>query len=314
MTTLHCLRSSRRTLIPLLWLLWLFLAMPAFAAEEVSVTEAPLEVSHFELNLSTSLRSTQGGFDPYGAYHAYPEGSSAWSLTTNLGASYRFSRVFEGVVLLPFRQSRNIFPTGSQTSTSIGLPLFETKIHLGGWPHLVVHLGVAPPWQYRSSTFEGSPADSISDDPNDGNAGASVHIGAGVSRTFHPLRLAFDVTAILPFTSSQTPDNAPAGTPDTHIHKGNRLQVNEGLSYQFNSRWRLNSGLRQMWSASNSIDDVDALGSRGRLFTTSLGVSYQPNRAWRWMTSFESAYPFYSFAVNQSYAPTVALGMTYVGI
>jgi hypothetical protein len=286
----------------------------AFCAEEtVSVADEPLRTNHYEFSLSNSVRAMQGSFDPYGAYHAYPEGTEAWSLMTRFGVSYRFSKKWAAGFSLPVRQNQMQTSTGSSSSTSVGGMNFSIKYHLGGWAHPVIHVGGGPPWAYRHRTMEGDPRAAITEDSNDGMmGGASIHVGAGISRTFRWLRAALDSTIMLPFASTQTNTDGTAGS--VSVRRGNRLQLSEGLAYVGGRGWSINGSLRQMWSGLTSADGVDVMGTRSRAFSTSVGASYAPSKNWRLRAGYDTQFPFYAYAVNSSYSPSVTLGMTYVGI
>ena len=263
----------------------------------------------------------QGSFDAYGSnYTPFRAGQhralseSMW----NLSASYRVTQLLEFGMSLPLRRSSESFPTGSSQSWSLNCPSINGRLHLGGWPHVVVHASGSGPWKYRSMSMTGDPSASMPDDLGDGFvSGASVSVvGVGVSRSFHPFRIAFDVSGTHPFASTSVPQDAPAGFTVAPITSaaGDRLSFSEGLSYMLGKRWTLNTGFRQYWSGPTIINGaVDDL-SRGRSFSTSVGASYIPNRDWRVNASFETQYPFYSYAVNLPYAPGASLGLSYVGI
>jgi hypothetical protein len=301
---------------------WVFAALAwgalgihsAFAAEEVSVTDEPLHLNSYQINFSNSLRAQQGGFDQFGAYHSYPAGSDAWSYTSNIGGSYRLSQKWEVDASASFRKSESTFPTGDKNSFSYGSPTFDVKYHLGLWPHLVIYAGASPGWVYGKNHTDGNPTASLYDDFGDGNfMGAAANAGIGASRSIHRFRIAFNAGTIVPFTTRMYPTDPP-NAPSYVMRAGNRYQLSEGLGYTLSDQWGLNGGFKQMWGMDSSVEGTSTANTAGRLFTTNFGATYNSSPQWRWMASFETSYPFYSYIVNQSYAPAVSLGVTYAGI
>ena len=292
-------------------------AFAAGADDEVSVTDAIVTDHHYQFGISSSARAMQGSFDAYGNYQPFAPGSTAVTYTTILTSSYRLSQLFEVGMGLPLRRSSETFPTGTMTSWGLNSPSVNVRAHLGGWPHVTVHVSGSGPWKYSSRTSSGDPGASMPDDLGDGFvSGASLSAGVGVSRTFSPFRVAMDVTGTHPFASTSTPQDAPAGftVADVTSQSGDRLGFSEGLSYLLSKSWTINAGLRQYWSGPTSVNGLIDGTSRGRSFSTSLGMSYIPNTDWRINASYETQYPFYAYAVNLPYAPAVSLGLMYVGI
>ncbi len=310
-------KFSIRLLLVSLTLMSLSLSLSvALAAEDVDVTDIPIESGHYQLGLMTAYRPTQGAWDPYGNYTTYPDGSVALSVFTTISFSYRFNKDWEIGLSLPIRQSRMIMPTGDSASTIVGGFGGDVRYHVGGWPHLILHAGVGTPWNWRHMTVNGDPRASFStNDLSTDISGWSMRVGAGVSRTFYKVRAAFDLSAGIPIgTSDMTSDGPPLPGPPPQVGQGKRIQALEGLSYLATKQWSINSGLRQSWAMDTSVNGVAVDGSAGRLFTTSIGLSYNPSHDWRWTGSFDTPYPFYSYAVNQPYSPTFAVSMVYMGI
>lgn len=303
---------------------WALLAAVAFwvsptvhaADEEVSVTDAIVADHHYQLGLSSSVRAMQGSFDAFGAYHAFPDGSAAVNTSWNIAGSYRLSRLIELGTSVPLRISRMTFPTGNSTTASINSPGMDARIHVGGWPHLVVHVGGSLPWKYHSMTSAGDPGASMPDDLGDGMVfGASMRVGAGVSRSFGRFRVAMDSTETHPFASTGVPSDAPPGyTQQITTQGGDRISFSEGVSYLVTQKWSVNGGFRQYWSGPSYASGLVQADTRTRSFSTNLGVSYLPGPNWRVNGGFETQYPFYAYAVGIPYAPAVSLGMSYVGI
>lgn len=298
----------------------LFGAGSAFAAgpdDQVSVTDAIVSDHHYSFGFNSSVRAMQGSFDAYGNYQPFAPGSTALTYSMNLSASKRLSQLFEVGMGLPIRRSSETFPTGTSTSWGVNSPSVNARMHLGGWPHVDVHVSGSGPWKYSSRTSSGDPGASMPDDLGDGFvSGASISAGVGVSRSFSPFRIALDVTGTHPFSSTMTPQDAPPGVYVAPVtsQSGDRLGFSEGISYSLTKSWTINGGLRQYWSGPTSVNGAIDDTSRGRSFSTNLGMSYLPNADWRFNASYETQYPFYAYAVNLPYAPAVSLGLSYVGI
>jgi hypothetical protein len=306
-------RYSRR--LAILAVLILFYSMQSYAVEEVSVTDEPVVVGHYQFNLGTAVRAVQGTFDPYGQYEAYPGGSKALAVMTNLGASYRFTKKWEGSISGNVMNSNSSFPTGTMQSTSVSGPLTDVRYHLGLWPHLIIHVGASPGWHYSSRNSTGNPTASLPDTFGDGTYnGAAAHIGIGGARSVGKFRFAFDFNSIVPFPSSRVPSDAPTDTPPMSLRTGDQLVLSQGLAYSLARKWMLSSSIQEDWGASSTQNGVDVPDTKSRFFSSSLGVSYSPNETWRWLATYSTSYPFYNYAVNGSYAPAVILGMTYAGI
>jgi hypothetical protein len=299
----------------LLALVILFCSARSYAVEEVSVTDEPVVVGHYQFNLGTAVRAVQGTFDPYGQYEAYPDGSKAVAVMTNLGASYRFSKKWEGSISGNIMDSDSTFPTGTMQSTSVSGPLTDVRYHLGYWPHLIIHVGVSPGWHYSSRNSTGNPTASLPDTFGDGTYnGAAAHLGVGGARSIGRFRLAFDFNSIIPFASSRVPSDAPTDSAPVSVRTGDQLVLSQGLAYNLSRKWMLSSSIQEDWGASSTQDGVDVPDTKSRFFSTNLGVSYTPDETWRWLATYSTSYPFYNYAVNGSYAPAVILGMTYAGI
>ncbi len=292
----------------------LLLPFVARAADEVSVLDPKLESSHYEISLMSGYKQVQGSFDPYGVYGTLPSGSQAWALMEVLGVSYRFSETWEGTLSLPYRHSEMYLPSGSSNSTSVGGTTIGSRYHLGGPAHVVIHGSVGTPWRSSDRSSVGDPGASLPPDSNDGyTSGTSVSLGVGGSQAMGDFRFALDLSDTYSLPTDQTLSDAPNGTPAVTLQNGNRLGLSEGLSYRLNELWRLNGGLRQSWTADQNANGKDVAGSASRVFSTSAGISYLPSPAWRVAVNYETLYPFYAYAANQSYGPGISLLLIYVG-
>ncbi|MGZ3687791.1 MAG: hypothetical protein ACXWPM_06090 [Bdellovibrionota bacterium] len=289
-------------------------ASSAFAVEEVSVVDRPLHQSNYELSMMTFVRSTQGSFDPYGAYTSFPSGSSAFSLMTTLGGSYRLPWGFEVGGGIPFRQSFMNFPSGSTTSSSLGGVSAHLKFHAGTWAHLVPHIAAVTPWKWRATKTDGDPGASMPEDFGDGMSTAAFHAGIGASRSYKFIRGALDVTGMFPFAMWQTPMDGAPNSPAILVRSGNAIQLLEGIAFTLPKGFTINGNLRQMWADSTVVDGNSISGTKKRLFTTGVGLAYSPSPSWRFTGTFDTPWPFYAAAVNMPYSPSFGFMMAYVGI
>jgi hypothetical protein len=293
----------------------LLFSVSAHAVEEVSVTDEPVVVGHYQFNAGTAVRAVQGTFDPYGQYAAYPDGSKAVSVMTNLGGSYRFTKRGEASISANISNSNSDFPTGSMESTSVSGPLTDVRYHLGLWPHLIIHVGVSPGLHAGTRSETGNPTASLPDNFGDGTYnGAATHVGIGGARSVGRFRFAFDVNTIIPFATSRVLSDMATNSTPVSMRTGDQFLLSQGLAYNFNRKWSLNGSIREDWGASSTQDGEDTPNTKSRLFSSSLGASYAPDETWRWLVTYSTSYPFYNYAVNESYAPSVMLGLTYAGI
>lgn len=309
---------------------WLWIALAIFATasdqavagitDEVSVADTPIEIGNYTFGMRSAFRLIGGVFDEYGNYTNYPNGSQAWSLMTSLSASYRFSRFLEGDVSVPLRQSEVDSTTGSSDTTSMGGPSLSVRAHLGTWAHLVFHGGftfMSPPAFIRSS--EGDTSMSLPQNLGDGAAaGPSVNWGLGGFRSLGKFRFALDAMMVYYFNWAQDMSESPPDTPQLWIQPGMRFQLSETGGYALTRKWTALLGFHQAWqldtfSSTAGLPSIDALGTANRTYSSSVGAAFAPDHHWRFTASFDTPFPFYDYAVNQAYAPSVSLSMTYSG-
>lgn len=291
--------------------------MPSSASADmdVDVTEPKIDTGHYELEITTALKSIQGTFNPYGEYYSFPDGTQAWNWLTTLGGSYRFNPYFEASASVPIRQSSMNFPTGSINSTSIGGALVGGKLHLGGWPHLVLHAGISTPFRYSSTTTTGDPSASAPADFGDSyTSGLSFPVGMGVSHAFGRFRFAIDASYTIMMASEDNLSDAPPGTPPVSVQPGNRFKFTEGMSFNIDSHWYLNAGSQQMISGDTYADGVDIPGTAGGVMSMSFGATYSPNPTWRYTASVQTLLPYYVLDANQSYGPGISLSISFLGM
>ncbi len=271
-----------------------------------------------DLGISTSFRATQGSFDPYGYYVPYPNGSSSWSVSENLKGAYHFSKDWDMSMTIPIRKTETDLPSGSKSSDSVGFPQISAHHRIGGPANLSLNAGVNFPWKWSASKTEGTPAASISGDSATDTppAGVSTSFGIGSVQHLGRFRLSGDASTTYAFAS--VPENrggdGVVANPNVSVRPGMRFQLHEGLAYLLNQHWNVSGGLSQMWLQSTVANGVVSDGTAGRIFSSSLGVSYTPDTIWRWGLGYETQFPFYSYIVNQPFAPAVSLSLTYAGM
>jgi hypothetical protein len=296
----------------------------ALADEEVSVTDAPVRRDNIQLTIMTNYRQTQGSFDPYGTYNAYPAGSDAWSAIQVYSVSYRFDSPFELGLSFASRRSESTFPTGSSESTAFGSPSISGRYHLAvnRETHVIFHGAFGTPFKMSSHEIGGDPTASMSAD-GDLSApvgapmgGYTLRGGAGISRSFRaiPIHISFDANVTYSFQSTGPVMDGPDDGLTQTVHRGNQYSLNEGAGYSLSRYWMLSGSLMQAWSADTVTDDQDMQGTASRLMSTSLGLTYLAKEDWRLTASYNTQWPFYAYIVNQPYAPSMTVGFTYTGI
>jgi hypothetical protein len=289
----------------------------ARAVEQVTVNEAPVAVHNIDISLSTNASAPQGGFDAFGNYIPYPDGSTVWSLSNNFTVSYRFTQALEADASFSVKQTDETFPSGSVSSTSFGSLLFGGRYHLGGWAHAIIHGGFGLPYRVASTSTQGNPTANLQSDTGDGTIpSTSAHLGFGVSRSFHRFRAAFDVTAIYPFATDQTQNDVVTSGPPTvlSVQGGKRVGLTEGVAYFLSDQWNLTAGLGESWSQATTANGIPEVNAASRGTSSNIGGSYIPNRTWRWTVTYNTQFPFYAYDVNTPYSPSLGIVMTYSGI
>jgi hypothetical protein len=316
--------KSKFNLTRILFLgLWLT-ASCAYAEEVVDVTEAPILKEEIQLSMMTNYRETNGSFDPYGTYSAYPTGSSVWSTIQVYNLSYRFEGPFEVGMSFATRYSQSTFPTGYQQSQSFGSPSVNGRYHiaLDRQTHLIFHAGFGMPYKFSSRKSSGDPSASMN---TDGDLSAPVgapmggfnaRLGTGISKSFRslPIRLSADATFTHPFSSTAEINDGPQDFLTQSVQRGNQFSLSEGAGYSLSRFWLVSVGFRQAMSTDSYTDGEDMTGTASRLMATNFGITYMAKKDWRVTASYDTEYPFYSYVVNQPYAPSVSVGLSYTGL
>jgi hypothetical protein len=296
----------------------------AHAEEVVDVTEAPILKSQIQLSMMTNYRQTNGSFDPYGTYTAYPDGSSVWNAMQIYNVSYRFESPFEVGLSFSTRYSQSTFPTGYQQSQSFGSPSVNGRYHiaLDHTTHLIFHVGVGTPFKFNDRKSTGDPSASMNQD-GDLSApvgapmgGYNIRLGTGISKSFRrlPIRLSLDATVTHPFPSTTNINDGPQDGLTENNQRGNQYSLSEGIGYTLTKHWLVSGGFRQAMSSDTYTDGEDMQGTASRLLSTNFGLTYESQKDWRVTASYETEYPFYSYVVNQSYAPSITVGLSYTGL
>jgi hypothetical protein len=308
--------NSIRTLVagsPLLFVgALLVMAPPAFCVEEVSITDAPLKQHNYEMTFSTGLRAMQGAFDPYGQYQAFPDGSKAYGVSSNLSVNYRFSSKWEADMGVPFSHSEMNFPTGSTSSYSIGGLLGGARYHIGTPFHLVAHASLVAPWQINAKSLSGA---SLPDSMGNGgtSSAGSFHMGIGGSHAIGQFRFTTDVGVYVPFTVSQVSGDALPGSAPDSVQASKRYVVSQGAAYRISDRWAADISFHESWAGLTTLNGTPVQGTAGRSLSTSLGAMYAPPGNWHYSASYDTQAPFYSYEVAGSYSPALSFIVAYNG-
>ena len=143
-----------------------------------------------------------------------------------------------------------------------------------------------------------------------GDGSTTIHAGLSTSKLYRPIKLSLDGAFFYPVSKHVTHMRNEAVDSPYELKPGNRIQTTESIAYLFNG-WSSTLGLKQLWQFKTSVDGQDSQGSAARLFTTQVGLNYFYADFWSLGTSYETTFPFYRYEVNQPYAQTVALSITY---
>ncbi|MBI3016645.1 MAG: hypothetical protein HYY62_01390, partial [Deltaproteobacteria bacterium] len=140
----------------------------------------------------------------------------------------------------------------------------------------------------------------------------TFHIGATISKLYHPFKLTWDGSFFYPFSKTITQQS---GKPITSyaLKNGDQFQMSESVAYLLNEHMTGTLGLKQLWQLQNATDGTKVLGSAGRLFSTLVGLSYTLNTSWGFSLSHESSFPFYRYLINQPQTETFLVAGSYNG-
>ena len=268
----------------------------------------------YQLATATSYRLSKGRFDPYGRYIEYSSSTEYRSWITLWGVAYRVSENWQFGVSLPMVYNDYSISMVERQATSLGDPIGEVRY--GIWedlgflkyrPSLSFYSGLRVP--LGKSLYDSS-------DPLDADVTSdgvfTFHSGATLSKIYHPLKLSWDGSFFYPFSKTITQQR---GKPIASyvLKNGNRFQMSESVSALFNDHFTGTLSLKQLWQHQNKKDGQPVWGSAGRLFSTLVGMSYTLNTAWGFSLSYENAFPFYRYLVNQPQTETFLVAGIYNG-
>jgi hypothetical protein len=146
-------------------------------------------------------------------------------------------------------------------------------------------------------------------------SGFATRTGVGlIKRLPYNFRAGVDASVQIPFAQDTDTENGPPGETSYLVRRGVSYMANEGLSYIVNTMWSANLGLQQVWSGDSYVNNGDVIGTAGRYFGSSIGVSYEPEPDWRFNGTYQTSFPFYAYSVNQAYSPTFSVALVYSGI
>lgn len=98
------------------------------------------------------------------------------------------------------------------------------------------------------------------------------------------------------------------------LKRGNSFQLAESAAYLFNEHWSSSIGSRQLWVLQSYINGNAVDGSAQRLFTSLASANYSYDNSWAIGLTYETAFPFYQYQANQTYAQSIGMAITYGGI
>ncbi len=268
----------------------------------------------YQLATATFYRLSSGRFDPYGRYISEASSTSYRSWVTLLGGAYRLSEDWQLGVSLPMIYNDYSISTLQRQATSLGDPIGEIRYTL--WedlgflkyrPSLSLYGGLRLP--VGKSLYDSSdPLDT--DVTSDGMI--TSHIGATLSKLYHPLKFSWDGSFFYPFSKTITQNRGkPIASYD--LKNGNQFQMSESISTLFNEHFTGTLSLKQLWQTQSSTDGENLLGSAARLFSTLVSTSCTFNTSWGVSLSYENAFPFYRYLVNQPKTETFLIAGIYNG-
>ncbi len=268
----------------------------------------------YQLAHATSYRLTQGRFDPYGRYIEEAPSTSYRSLVTLWGAAYRLSESWQAGLTLPFIYNDYSISTLERSSASLGDPIGEIRYLL--WedlgflkyrPSVSFYGGIRIP--LGKSLAESS--DPLGTDvTSDGIL--TPHLGISLSKIYSPLKLTWDGSFFYPFQKTISKMRGKS-IPSYVLKNGNRFQMAQSISYLLNEHVTGSLGIKQMWQRPNLNDVQIVWGSAARLFSTLASLSYAPNTSWGFTLSYDNAFPFYRYLVNQPKTKTFLVAGLYNG-
>lgn len=267
----------------------------------------------FQLGISSNYRTVLGFFDPYGDYSGNPDGASSTSKTMVLGASFRLREELQGALSLPVIVLDRAYRNSQMSSTGAGDPVLEAKYTV--WddigflpfrPQLDITGGLRLP--VARSVYNSS-------NPNEvfGDGLWTAHVGISGSKRRGFLKVGLDGTFFYPFLKNVTQMGGELLRQAQAFKSGNRLQIQESLTFLISHRWSAGLNFKQFWQLGAERDDFALPGSASRLFSSGANLSFAPNPWVSVSAAFETVAPFYRYLANQPNFQSLSLTATYSG-
>lgn len=279
-----------------------------------SVCVLPSE-QKYQLGASSIYRATQGQFDAYGYYIPNGDNQNLKTLITTFGAAYRLHEDWQLSASLPVVYNDQVVVGKTGSKTGMGDPVLEGRYTL--WeelyflpyrPQLNFYGGVRFP--VGTSTYNSK--DSLGTDVAGEGVGI-FHGGVSASKLYRPFQLSLDAGFFYPLFRQVTTVRGRSIEP-YHFKPGNRIQLIESIAYLFNPTWSTSVGLKQYWHFTSSVNNSPAGGSAARLFSTLANLRYSYGENWSFALNYETIFPFYRYAANQSNFQLLGISAIYGGI
>src|SRR3989338_512258 len=278
-----------------------------------SQTLVLLPTQYYQFGISTSYQFMKGSFDSYGFYNPTPSHSSLSSMTMALGAGMRFLEFWQGAFSLPMIHRNQTTPQKNYSATALGDPVLEIRHtfledvgFLPYQPELNFYGGVKLP--LGTSVYTSS-------DPSEidvvGDGMTTVHTGFNTAKLYRPFKFSLDGSFFYPFQKKVTQiRNVSLETPYV-LKSVNLMQLIENISFLLNNHWNSALGIKELWILKSKKDKTIVEGSAGRLFSTTASLSYAYDVSWNVGMSYETAFPFYRYAVNQPHSHSFSVALNY---
>lgn len=267
----------------------------------------------YQFGLTTSYRFIQGYFDSYGWYTPQPKDSVLNSLTTLWNGGMRLNSFWQFSWALPLIYNKQVYSEKKHSAISFGDAVLEARHtfwedvrFLAYQPELNFYGGVRLPLGTSVYNSTDTYGETIT-----GEGVVILHGGISAAKLVRPLRLTLNGTFYYPWQKKITQMRDVFVALPYLFKNGNRIFLEETLSYLINNHWSSSLGIRNLWLLKSTMGQKTVDGSAGRLFSTviSLGYAYDISRSVA--LNYETLFPFYKYAVNQAHFQTMSLALQY---
>lgn len=266
-----------------------------------------------QFGMATSYRVIQGSFDPYGRYQSLDSDSSSRFLTTTWNGGIRLNEAWQLGWAIPLIHIQRELRGNPYSATSLGDSVLETRYtvledfgRLSYFPELNVLTGIRLP--LGTSVYDTSDVRGM-DVVGDGVS--TIHGGVNISKLVRPLRLSLGGTFYYPWEKRVTKMRGIAVAEPYALKSGNRILLEESLSYLITNHWNSSVGIKELWSLKSNRNGETINGSASRIFSTLMSLGYAVDVSWNVALGYETLFPFYKYAVNQPNAHTASVAVQY---